>query len=85
MFQAYQGKNLIIVKQLTELQETVRQFIKETHNPEKEVIIFSVVGGDFNFDNMSPGLLRDIVWYHICHIWCSHRPVQTLLQNNLGV
>ncbi|KAK4306849.1 hypothetical protein Pmani_021355 [Petrolisthes manimaculis] len=53
--QAYQGKKLVIARQLTELQETVRQFISETHNPDKEVIIFSVVGGDFNFDNMSPG------------------------------
>lgn len=61
-FQAYQGKSMIIVKQLTELQETVRQFIRDTHNPEKEVIIFSVVGGDLNADNMSPGMLRDLFY-----------------------
>lgn len=83
IFQAYQGKSLIIVKQLTELQETVRHFIRETHNPEKEVIIFSVVGGDLNFDNMSPGMLRDlfcgttfvIYGIHIIHLHVILQPV----------
>lgn len=68
---------MIIVKQLTELQEAVRQFIRETHNPDKEVIIFSVVGGDFNFDNMSPGMWGDLFCgttfvncgIHIIHIY----------------
>ncbi|KAG7164617.1 Sphingomyelin phosphodiesterase 3-like [Homarus americanus] len=41
--------------QLEEVRQRVKSYISNTHNPQNEVVVFSVIGGDFNCDNMSPG------------------------------
>lgn len=53
--QAYQGKDRVIVHQLEEARNWLNEFVKETHNPQEEVLMFVVLGGDINSDNMSPG------------------------------
>ncbi|XP_042892320.1 sphingomyelin phosphodiesterase 5-like isoform X1 [Penaeus japonicus] len=53
--QAYQGKDKVIVHQLEEARRWMNQFVSETHNPQEEILMFVVFGGDLNSDNMSPG------------------------------
>uniref|UniRef100_A0A0P5XL57 Sphingomyelin phosphodiesterase 3 n=1 Tax=Daphnia magna TaxID=35525 RepID=A0A0P5XL57_9CRUS len=52
--QAYQGKEPVLYHQLSESLSAINAFRLKTRLPEENVI-FDVVCGDFNFDNMSPG------------------------------
>ncbi|XP_068234670.1 sphingomyelin phosphodiesterase 5-like isoform X2 [Palaemon carinicauda] len=52
--QAYQGKDKIIARQLEEAEILVNRFIEET-KLEDELAVCTILGGDFNCDNMSPG------------------------------
>ena len=52
---AYQEKENLIGASLTLVQKAFKQFKAENFDPENEIEIFSAVGGDFNFDNVSPG------------------------------
>jgi sphingomyelin phosphodiesterase 3 len=40
--------------QLNEIQNWLKNFKEKTFNPNTEIILFDVVCGDFNIDNMSP-------------------------------
>lgn len=51
---AYQGKEQLIRKALTQVEEAIASFTREQVE-EGERLEWAVVGGDFNFDNMSPG------------------------------
>ncbi|KAL5016615.1 hypothetical protein ScPMuIL_006204 [Solemya velum] len=52
--QAYQGVNNVLEKQLDCMLQWTREFREQTLDL-GDVILFDVVCGDFNFDNMSPG------------------------------
>ncbi|TRY67707.1 hypothetical protein TCAL_02291 [Tigriopus californicus] len=51
---AYQEKENQIEQALTLTQDEFRKF-REKHTTENEEVVFATLGGDFNFDNMSPG------------------------------
>ncbi|KAL8615326.1 hypothetical protein ACOMHN_038065 [Nucella lapillus] len=51
--QAYEGPGSVIVKQLDSIVEWTAEFRKKTADS-RDVILFDVVCGDFNFDNLSP-------------------------------
>ncbi|CAL1547666.1 unnamed protein product [Lymnaea stagnalis] len=51
--QSYQGKDQIIPKQLDEMLAWIKLF-KEENKQKGDNIIFSIICGDFNFDNFSP-------------------------------
>ena len=53
--QAYQGKDQVIYFELKEAHEVADNFIKRTLNESTEKLMFHVLGGDFNSDNMSQG------------------------------
>ena len=52
--QAFQGPDKIIAKQLEEAEVVFEKFIAATEEKD-DVIIYRVLGGDFNCDNLSPG------------------------------
>lgn len=51
---AYQGKAQLIKEALTQVDEAMAQFRQEVVTQE-ETLLWEVVGGDFNCDNISPG------------------------------
>ena len=51
---SFSGEHKIIEKELDELLEYSREFVQENHKADDN-IAFSIVCGDFNMDNMSPG------------------------------
>ncbi|XP_050709135.1 sphingomyelin phosphodiesterase 5-like [Eriocheir sinensis] len=53
--QAYQGGKNIVSQQLTEAASVYEKFVHETHDTHTETLMFAVLGGDFNVDNMSEG------------------------------
>ncbi|KAK8732880.1 hypothetical protein OTU49_006972, partial [Cherax quadricarinatus] len=53
--QAFQGKDQVLVHQLEEVRLWMKSFIRDTHNADSEIVVFAVIGGDFNCDNMSSG------------------------------
>lgn len=55
--QAFQGPHNIIAKQLQEADDFIEKFMANNQE-EHEVCLFTVTGGDFNFDNMSPGDMK---------------------------
>lgn len=55
--QAYEGKHLILDKQLDDIVKWTEQFRKETLKQDERVK-FDFICGDFNFDNLSPGEAR---------------------------
>ena len=40
--------------QLNEIQNWLKNFKEKTFNPNTEIVLFDIVCGDFNIDNMSP-------------------------------
>jgi hypothetical protein len=52
---AYQGKENQIGEALNLVHEEFNQFRSVNVDKENERVIFAVIGGDFNFDNISPG------------------------------
>ncbi|XP_066978015.1 sphingomyelin phosphodiesterase 5-like isoform X4 [Macrobrachium rosenbergii] len=52
--QAFQGKDKVVAHQLQEAEKLVKRFIEDT-TVEDELVVCTVLGGDFNCDNMSPG------------------------------
>ena len=40
---------------MDDIHKWTREFRKRTHKPQEKVA-FDVLGGDFNFDNISPGI-----------------------------
>ncbi len=52
---AYQGEEDLISPFLSEAQIQYSQFRQRTQKP-GEKVDFAVICGDFNFDNMSPGI-----------------------------
>jgi hypothetical protein len=50
---AYQGKDNLVGKSMTEVQDEFVEFRKRTSKP-KEKVAFAVIAGDFNIDNISP-------------------------------
>ncbi|KAG0718569.1 Sphingomyelin phosphodiesterase 3 [Chionoecetes opilio] len=53
--QAYEGEKSIVSRQLGEAHEVFEQYVRDTHRPDSEVVMFAVMGGDFNADNISKG------------------------------
>ncbi|XP_045119179.1 sphingomyelin phosphodiesterase 5-like [Portunus trituberculatus] len=53
--QAYQGNDNIISRQLSEASERFQHYIQQTLDKRREVLLFGVLGGDFNADNISEG------------------------------
>jgi len=51
---AYQGKEPLIDAALSEVSAVLEEFRSEHIHP-SETLVFDVIGGDFNSDNMSPG------------------------------
>ncbi len=51
---AYQGKENLVGKAMTEVQDEFAQFRKRTSKA-GERTAFAVIAGDFNIDNISPG------------------------------
>lgn len=43
------------ISQMDEILQWIEQFERDTFNTEEEILVFDVLGGDFNLDNMSPG------------------------------
>ena len=68
------GTTPIHIKQLDSMELWLDQFRKRTLKPTEQVD-FDVVGGDFNFDNISPGrffsfyfcVLKRQTWWEIYH------------------
>ena len=52
---AYQGKENQVGVALDQVKEEFGRFRRENTDQENEETIFAVIGGDFNFDNISPG------------------------------
>ncbi|XP_076470303.1 sphingomyelin phosphodiesterase 5-like [Babylonia areolata] len=52
--QAYQGQEPVLLSQLDNIVEWTAEFRKKTADS-RDVVLFDVLCGDFNFDNMSPG------------------------------
>lgn len=44
--------------QLNEIQNWTKSFKQRNHDAQREQVLFDVICGDFNFDNMSPGRSR---------------------------
>ncbi|XP_063854086.1 sphingomyelin phosphodiesterase 5-like [Scylla paramamosain] len=53
--QAYQGEKNIISEQLSEASSRFKRYIKDTLDTRTEILMFGVLGGDFNADNISKG------------------------------
>ncbi|XP_045614422.1 sphingomyelin phosphodiesterase 5 isoform X2 [Procambarus clarkii] len=53
--QAYQGEDKVLVHQLEQTRLWMNTFIQTTHNTRTEIVVFAIIGGDFNCDNLSPG------------------------------
>merc|ERR1719285_91691 len=51
---AYQGTEQLIAEALKQVEETMDKFRDDVVKPE-ETLIWEVIGGDFNCDNLSPG------------------------------
>jgi hypothetical protein len=58
--QAFQGSEVILLSQLTDIFIFVSLF-KEKNALSKEIIDFDIICGDFNADNMSPGKMLSSV------------------------
>lgn len=69
--QAYQGAESVIVQQLDNIMEWTSLFRRKTADS-RDVVLFDVLCGDFNFDNMSPGdkVNRDHRLFDIYHDPC---------------
>ena len=52
---AYQGKENQLGVALDRVREALAAFRQAHTDPENEETVFAVIGGDFNFDNVSPG------------------------------
>ena len=52
---AYQGKENQVGAALDRVKEEFGRFREENTDVENEEAVFAVIGGDFNFDNVSPG------------------------------
>ena len=51
---AYQGSEQLIAEALKQVEETMEEFREEVVKP-NETLLWEVIGGDFNCDNLSPG------------------------------
>ena len=51
---AYQGKEQLIAEALSQVEDLMGDFRKQVVKP-NETLIWEVIGGDFNCDNLSPG------------------------------
>ena len=51
---AYQGSEQLIAEALKQVEETMEEFREEVIKP-NETLLWEVIGGDFNCDNLSPG------------------------------
>ena len=51
---AYQGTEQLIAEALKQVEETMDEFRKDVVKP-VETLMWEVIGGDFNCDNLSPG------------------------------
>ena len=56
---AYQGKENLVGRAMTEVQAEFNVFRKRNEKP-GEKTAFAVISGDFNIDNISPGVLMCI-------------------------
>lgn len=54
---AYQGKENQLGVALDRVREEYARFRKAHTDEENETAVFAVIGGDFNFDNVSPGII----------------------------
>ncbi|XP_005099803.1 sphingomyelin phosphodiesterase 5 [Aplysia californica] len=52
-FQSYQGTECVIAQQMDESIVSARQFMEQTRH-DNEQVMFSIMSGDFNCDNLSP-------------------------------
>lgn len=61
--QAFQGSEVILLSQLTDILIFVSLF-KEQNALSEEIIDFDIICGDFNADNMSPGKILLFIVTH---------------------
>ncbi|KAK7114861.1 hypothetical protein V1264_000848 [Littorina saxatilis] len=73
--QAYQGTQPVIARQLDDILEWSAEFRKQTADS-RDVVLFDIICGDLNFDNLSPGdkLSRDHGIFDHYHDPCRVRP-----------
>ena len=54
------GKEIVHCYQLNEIQVWLKSFKEKNFDAKSEQILFDLVCGDFNIDNMSPGLFSNL-------------------------
>lgn len=52
--QAYQGTEPVVVRQMDDILRWTEEFRQQTHDV-RDVVLFDILCGDFNIDNISPG------------------------------
>ena len=65
---AYQQKENLIGAAMDEVHKVFNEFRTQNSDPENEEVSFAVIGGDFNFDNISPGKAFTLEYTRpVCH------------------